>query len=296
MIVRTFQSDRTSASRVGPPIAKRLSTSRMSGRNGGFTFIEIMFAVILLGIGFIMLAAVFPVGIRMQQETLDADNATAIADSAYGMLSAHFASSPLTPPMASTPPTNLNYNAPDLAPIRGSQICTADPRYAWTAVWRNPTATVPVPSGTAIDFYIFVLRSRNQQNYSAAIQSGPTQMDPQLVAINSLTYSALGSQIVLSPAAQDLAEEGAYVVIQWSSIATNVGKIFRLGTRVNEGDNSVWYLSPDSQGTLSPDGSEDEIGGTQAYMVGRGLDPSNTTVHTGPAQDVAVVKKTFVYP
>src|SRR5687768_8638459 len=48
---------------------------------GGFTFTEVMFAVILLGIGFIMLAGMFPVAIQQtaqtQQETVGASLALA---------------------------------------------------------------------------------------------------------------------------------------------------------------------------------------------------------------------------
>src|SRR3954465_7052307 len=37
----------------------------------GFTFTEVMFAVILLGIGFIMLAGMFPVAIQQTQSTVE---------------------------------------------------------------------------------------------------------------------------------------------------------------------------------------------------------------------------------
>src|ERR1700728_2071132 len=36
----------------------------LPGRDGGFTFIEVLFAVILLGIGFTMIAGIFPVAIQ----------------------------------------------------------------------------------------------------------------------------------------------------------------------------------------------------------------------------------------
>src|SRR5436190_23716135 len=37
----------------------------------GFSFTEVMFAVILLGLGFIMVAAIFPVAIRQSQANLE---------------------------------------------------------------------------------------------------------------------------------------------------------------------------------------------------------------------------------
>src|SRR5438552_15964832 len=40
-------------------------------RSTGFTFTEVMFAVILLGVGFIMVAAIFPVAIQQSQSNLE---------------------------------------------------------------------------------------------------------------------------------------------------------------------------------------------------------------------------------
>src|SRR4051812_33115754 len=48
-------------------------------RRGGFSFVEVLFAVIVLGIGFIMIAAVFPVAISQTKTTTDETAAAAIA-------------------------------------------------------------------------------------------------------------------------------------------------------------------------------------------------------------------------
>ena len=52
----------------------------------GFTFTEVMFAVILLGIGFIMLAGMFPVAIQQTQTTAEESSTAPIAQDgrAYG--------------------------------------------------------------------------------------------------------------------------------------------------------------------------------------------------------------------
>ena len=47
-------------------------------RGGGFSFAEVLFAVIILGIGFILVAAIFPVAIQQTQATVD-DAAAAVA-------------------------------------------------------------------------------------------------------------------------------------------------------------------------------------------------------------------------
>src|SRR5438132_9628212 len=48
----------------------------------GFTFTEVMFAVILLGIGFIMLAGMFPVAIQQTQMNMEESTASAVVQAA----------------------------------------------------------------------------------------------------------------------------------------------------------------------------------------------------------------------
>src|SRR2546421_9504922 len=48
-------------------------------RQRGFSFAEVMFAVIILGVGFIMIAALFPVAIRQSKSTADETSSAAFA-------------------------------------------------------------------------------------------------------------------------------------------------------------------------------------------------------------------------
>jgi hypothetical protein len=62
--------------------SRRAAAAASAGRVRGhraFTFAEIMFAVMILGIGFIMVAAMFPVAIRQTQSTLEDVNGVAEA-------------------------------------------------------------------------------------------------------------------------------------------------------------------------------------------------------------------------
>src|SRR4051794_14613443 len=52
---------------------------RSTFRARGFSFTEIMFAVIILGIGFIMVAAIFPVAIQQAKSTTEETSAAALA-------------------------------------------------------------------------------------------------------------------------------------------------------------------------------------------------------------------------
>lgn len=53
--------------------------SRHRRRHRGFSFAEVMFAVMLLGLGFIMVAAIFPVAIRQQQSSMEDSTGVAVA-------------------------------------------------------------------------------------------------------------------------------------------------------------------------------------------------------------------------
>src|SRR3954454_3031266 len=52
----------------------------------GFTFTEVMFAVILLGIGFIMLAGMFPVAIQQTQNTVEESISSSLVQTATNYL------------------------------------------------------------------------------------------------------------------------------------------------------------------------------------------------------------------
>ena len=60
----------------------------IGNRQSAFSFIEVLFAVILLGIGFIMIAAVFPVAIQQTSVVSDETQATSLARDAIKKIQA----------------------------------------------------------------------------------------------------------------------------------------------------------------------------------------------------------------
>src|SRR5688572_31350501 len=52
----------------------------------GFSFTEVLFAVMILGVGFIMVAAIFPVAIQQARTTSEEGNAAAIARGAVSFI------------------------------------------------------------------------------------------------------------------------------------------------------------------------------------------------------------------
>jgi type II secretory pathway pseudopilin PulG len=82
------------------PVDARTKANRF---RAGYSFTEVMFAVVVLGIGFIMIAAMFPVAISQQQSTQQESNAAAIGRAAAARINAIAYTAYVTP--ATTPPT-----------------------------------------------------------------------------------------------------------------------------------------------------------------------------------------------
>src|SRR3712207_3189828 len=93
-------------------------------RGNGFSFAEVMFAVIILGIGFIMVAAIFPVAIQQTRMTVDETSAAAIARDAIALIQRVAEGSETAGP--GTPPTPLfpNTNRAPGQPARVYSIRT----------------------------------------------------------------------------------------------------------------------------------------------------------------------------
>ena len=70
--------------RVGPATVTVAGTTR-PGSALGFTFTEMLFAVIILGVGFIMLASMFPTALSQTKQSLDESAGTQAASGAVAV-------------------------------------------------------------------------------------------------------------------------------------------------------------------------------------------------------------------
>ncbi|MDQ3439620.1 MAG: hypothetical protein M3478_04660, partial [Planctomycetota bacterium] len=118
----------------------------------GYSFTEVMFAVVVLGIGFIMIAAMFPVAISQSQATAQESTAASIARGAVNHIQAiatnvnmpHTDVVPAQPARASgftavgtgagpySPATEGYWNA-----VKGNLILQTDPRFAYVPFYRR---------------------------------------------------------------------------------------------------------------------------------------------------------------
>ena len=62
---------------------------RFRRQPAGFTFTEVLFAMMIMGIGFIMLAAMFPVAVRQVQASVEDASGAAVGQSAVRMIGQH---------------------------------------------------------------------------------------------------------------------------------------------------------------------------------------------------------------
>jgi type II secretory pathway pseudopilin PulG len=166
---------------------KTLSNSNDRKRRKGFSFAEVMFAVIVLGIGFIMIAAIFPVAIQQSKATNDETTAAATAKTVISSLQDVLSNgtptsasdlpalTPITgfsvgahvfgqvyslrdpqPGTATTfPPLNGQPISPAPAWVadqlwnkaKGNLISSTDPRFACVVLYRRDGTVQPNPSG-----------------------------------------------------------------------------------------------------------------------------------------------------
>jgi len=146
-----------------------------------FTFLEVLFSVIIIGIGFVMIAAIFPVAI--QQSQANVAEAAAVATSRDALRYLQAAASAYTPPASigtglivepifpattaaagnfpvylpfQTSPQSITSNGLANGPLIGIQmppsinlLPTADRRFSWTGFYRRDMLSVnsqPIPA------------------------------------------------------------------------------------------------------------------------------------------------------
>ncbi len=264
-------------------LRRRVSSA---ARRRGFSFTEALFAVMILGIGGVMVAAIFPVAIRQTQSNFEDSKAASIARSAVNLLQASVDGAEVPAENGVLRP--VRDASPELwHRVKGQLIAASDPRFAWTALIRRDD------NATTAQVFLFILRSRNRPVYDprtdlehfpdANDDTNPATLEPRLVSVEVTSGSPglvrfRGEEEQFSAAA-----EGSYVVIcnDQETGAAN-GSIYRLGNESDAASNT-WQIA-------SPGIVPENLTSATAALVGRAYanpaDPSRG--YEGLAQDVAV--------
>jgi hypothetical protein len=185
--------------------ARRRRRTRRAARPA-FSFTEVLFAVMVLGIGFIMIAAMFPVTIRQQQNTLGETISTAVARGALSYLQQNDVIGQIANDKdndrnqawrngqvlscADRKPDNKVElkDAPVWDALAGNLILPDNPRVAWAPLFRKADNQ----SGLA-QVYIFVLQNRNRPLYNLRIPDPADPTNP-LKSVGSDVYRTIDSE------------------------------------------------------------------------------------------------------
>jgi type II secretory pathway pseudopilin PulG len=310
-----------------PSIARRRLGLQLTTTRPGFSFTEILFAVMILGIGFIMIAAMFPVAIKQTQATQEETVAASIAKSGADYLARNATEATMPPfPPAQAPPnpplpagsSTVVASGPFWTATTGNFILPSDTRYAWVPFYRREAGS---PFAQVI---VIATQVRNRTNFDSTDflnVSGPTGFQvPNLMARPvrvTLKDGVNGPDTITFAQAsgtdyRPFVAEGCYVVIGSDPgilippvpypnntppqvRRTANGYVFRVGLPRPDISPSTWELMP---GNDMKGASYKPINGAVlAYIVGRGHtnpDPRNPDANpSGPAMDIAVYT-TFV--
>jgi hypothetical protein len=255
-------------------------------RRAAFSFVEILFAVMILGVGFIMLAGIFPVAISQTQTTGEEANAANIGRSAAAYLEKLpetkrpwvFPADNVVHRFDTTqiqPPLNVGGSNESLwQRVRGNLVVPEDPRYAWVPLvrrWKKPPRpTVPptpiTEDSLAHDFAevtIFVLRVRNRTEYIPKAVNGDLFVSPsnqgtfvpQGVTVHLREGYGGGDTIRIESNTPHGVTPGAFVVIAAGNDASDraaAGRTYRVGNPVAEGNRNEYFLAPGNDMAVLP--------------------------------------------
>ncbi len=162
--------------------------------SAGFTLVEVMFAVITLGIGLIMLAAMFPIAINQRKLTGEETNAAAIATEAMAVMTqvATNANMPVTSTSSYTDPIDssiirpypgivMSLRNPQVSNVltagfgstifnnvRGNVVLPGDNRLAWIALYRRDGVVgVTATQSNTAQVILIAVQSRNTSTFAS---------------------------------------------------------------------------------------------------------------------------------
>lgn len=279
------------------PIQSNIRKPRSTSARPGFTFVEILFAVMILGIGFIMIAGIFPVAINQTQLNGDETVGAALARNGvhyleqipYSSLVDRSKVPPVDPFLADG--VVHPYASTHLPYVAGNLISAEDQRYAWVPFYLrklDTTVTPPQPS-TSAQVIVVACRSRSKPVYEPAVDIANGVLIPKFFDRVSFAKNGAADQpdtITLSGGNGDALAPGMFLIVASDTGSdTNypgvnaTGWVYRLGARVS---TNTWELAPGMD--LKASGYYPRL--ADCYVVGQGKDAANNFV--GGAPDVAV--------
>jgi len=249
----------------------------------GFSFVELMFAIVILGIGFIMLAAMLPVAALQTKATMEETAAITVASNGVNMIGGA---------MRADDPNlrTSSFRAMDSASsmlvfeaVRGDMISRADPRYAFVPlVYRFPT------DASHAEVIVAGVAVRTKSAYTAmdataGIDLLRNTLEPKPVSFVLHDGATSGVEDWITFTDGDAAVAlGTFIVVAGDPTA-NGGAIYQISESKDK-EAGTWTLSPQYDVTPAIDGSSFD-----GVVVGRSLATDGVT-YEGESQDVRIVR------
>lgn len=228
MNLRTLTRSRLAARRTGASGAVIASACPAAENRRGFTLIEIMFAIAILGVGLIMVAATFPIAIKWTTEDAQKTIGQTIAQSAVAYLYNNFGAGTIDAPPGTTawislatlplPAYELKSAIPYSTTVGGT---SGNPYalYSWTAVIREDPITFANPSAVPTwDVYIFVFNTGDINNIYGGSSPLPT-LSPGTIGGGSIPIDTIGVDITSGQVVREIVDptSGKYTAIGLTS-------------------------------------------------------------------------------
>lgn len=255
-----------------------------------------MFAVVVLGIGFIMIAAMFPVAISQSQTTSEESTGASIARGAVQHISSIAGRSsmratdngvianppPVAPftgiyqsPPATEPPAGYTIapvNTGSWEAVKGNLILQSDPRFAFVPFYARRTGS------SFAKLIIVTVRARARATFDATDVTPDANANLQPRAVTVEVQNNVGNTHVdwvtfTGPNVEGVAEGTCVVIASHAANAPTTinyyaGQVFRVGRKVPEGEivgspsvtavANTWELVPGNDFIPSP-GADDKV-------------------------------------
>jgi len=280
------------------------------GRRRGFNFTEVLFAVMILGVGFVMVAAMFPVTIRQTALTMEeAAGANTAKDAIQALQS--IAVDPASGSSMSSdqafPPTGgkfmpVSQRTMDTAwkwACRSNSISAQNPRYGWVAMYKRDQDS-PNRAAPYAQVIVIAAQSRNRPQYyindapgvlsdvrppPPAAKTPYSALEPRQVKVDVERSAAGLSTVRFFDGGQFVAAPGAYLVIGDDKLPAPAtasspgpgfsnGRIYQLGNPVTDNDGNAtdtFELVPGGDMIKNGVATDDPpLKGAVGYLLGRG--------------------------
>lgn len=252
---------------------------RRSHLRSAFSFAEVMFAVVILGVGFILLSAIFPVAAEQSRATNDEAVAARLADAAVKTI--QYSTTNDDYPDTQGVMCPFSDTAGLWSKVSGNVINAADARYAWIPFYER-TGT----QGT-VRISVLVVRRQLFDVYTPNDLSGDLQ--PRGISIVSITPQGDGTSI--ARIARDwlgmyqTVTDGSFLIMR-SGDGDIAGRSFHVSQFSSADADSVSFTLVPGDGFAY----DESCGSASAAVIGRDFaDPANSAAgYAGPSQDIAV--------